>query len=476
MLNIEFIDTPPSQPGIRCSVVDKTTTNLPHVLTEALRQRPHDTVVEAIIEGSLGFYRHLAVRLEIPAESSRQQREAAGAALFKKASEGLGETLLIDLTSYDNSYLDIISGMLLGSWRFNTYKTSTACKKANKLSNVCILTANPQHLEKDFQRLKATLEGVVYARTLTSQPPNILYPAAYAEELLTLKDLGVEVEVLTEDDLCKQGMHAILAASKGSSQPARMVTLRWNQAPTKQRPVAIAGKGVCFDAGGICLKSTAQQADMKWDKAGAGIVAGVFKALALAKAPVNVVGVIGLIENMPDGNATKPGDIITTLSGQTIEIVDTDAEGRLVLADCLEYAQRHYNPCSLIDLGTLTIETFASLGGAYAGLYSNNSCLSKQLKDAGERSGDHLWELPMGPFFAKQIESSVADMKNCGYDLCGENGAAAEFLKRFVKDIPWAHLDISGVSWCKEDLPLCAKGVTGFGVRLLEEWLYSHHS
>jgi leucyl aminopeptidase len=201
-------------------------------------------------------------------------------------------------------------------------------------------------------------------------------------------------------------------------------------------------------------------------------VAGLLKTLALTKSPAHVVGIIGLVENMPDGNAMRPGDVIRTMSGQTIEIVNTDAEGRLVLADCLWYAQKRFKPQTLIDLGTLTPDTFAALAEAYAGLYCNNNKLTQQLKDAGDSTGDLLWELPMGPHFAKQIESPVADMKNMGHEMNGDCGAAAEFLRRFVKCDRWAHLDIAGVSWIKEDLPLCPKGVTGYGVRLLEEWIH----
>jgi leucyl aminopeptidase len=284
----------------------------------------------------------------------------------------------------------------------------------------------------------------------------------------------VKVEILQEADLHQAGMEALLAVGKGSQNKSAVVIMTWNGNKRKTPPVVVVGKGICFDSGGLCLKKPHHQLDMKWDKAGAGVVAGLIKALALQKAAVNIVGVIGLAENMPDGNATRPGDIIRTKSGQTVEIADTDAEGRLVLADCLWYAKERFKPSVMIDLGTLTIETIACLGNRYGGLYSSCPKLAANLKEAGRVSGDEVWELPMGEFFAKQIESSVADMKNVGSELCGENGAAAEFLRRFVGDVPWAHLDIAGVSWTKEDLPLASKGVIGFGVRLLEEWVMAN--
>lgn len=367
--------------------------------------------------------------------------------------------------------MDLLTGFLLASWRFDKYRTKLKPEEKCKIERILVLCRNPQETERDFIRSHAMVEGVFYARSLTSEPPNVLYPTAYAEKLKELEAYGIKVEVLDEESLNAIGMHALLAVGKGSAQKSSVVIMSWNGLKTTSQPIVIAGKGVCFDSGGVCLKPPAQQIEMKWDKAGAGVVAGLMKALALQKAPVHVIGIVGLVENMPDGKATKSGDVICTMSGQTVEIIDTDSEGRLVLADCLWYAQKRFQPKALIDLGTLTLETIACLGHSYGGLYSNCPKLAKELKDAGEASGDQLWELPMGPPFAKQIESSVADIKNAGITLCGENAAAAEFLRRFVKDVPWAHIDIAGVAWTTEDLPLSNKGVTGFGVRLLEEWL-----
>lgn len=475
MFKINFISTMPAQAITwAAAIYDEDISRadiLPPVLIHALEKKKDDPVVETFVEDAHSLRRTLCARLGKKAAGSKTAREEAGALLFKKISEGLEETVVLDLRSVEAAGLDIVMGILLSSWRFHKYRTSFKTGESAALKELLILSEDPTALEQMFKEYGALAEGVLYARALTSEPPNIFYPEAYAESLHELKPLGIEIEILNEEKLHEIGMTALLAVGQGSMHRSSVVILKWNGAEKTADPVVIVGKGVCFDSGGLCLKPTAQQYEMKWDKAGAGVVAGLLKSLAASKAPVHAIGIIGLVENMPDGAAVKPGDIIKTMSGQTIEIVNTDAEGRLVLADCLWYAQERFHPKMLIDLGTLTGETFGALGHAYAGLYSNSKQLAEALKTAGETSGDKVWELPMGPFFAKQIESSIADMKNLGVEFCGENGAAAEFLKRFVKDIPWAHLDIAGVSWTKEDLPLAHQGVTGFGVRLLYDWL-----
>lgn len=315
----------------------------------------------------------------------------------------------------------------------------------------------------NFSSLQSLTEGIKYARFLTAQPPNRFYPAAYAAALKDLESLGVTVKVLGKQELQALGMEGILAVGQGSSHEPQLAILEWNLKPDV-KPIALVGKGVCFDSGGICLKAKAAMSDMKWDKAGAGVVAGVIKTLALTKSPQSVVGILGLVENMPGSGALKPGDILEMGAGCTVEVVDTDAEGRLVLADGLTYARKTYQPCCLIDLGTLTVETMAALGGEYAGLFGNDPALIQKIKAASVESGEGVWELPMGPFFRRQIASDVADIKNSGTDLFGECGAAAEFLRCFAGDVPWVHLDIAGVSWTFEP---GKKEVTGFGVKLL---------
>lgn len=443
--------------------------SLPAVAVEAMHSKPHQGAVECFTaEG-----RYVISRLKGPPESSRQQCEEAGAALFHQAATGQETTLLLDLRTGSEGALDVLAGILLSSWRFDRYRTVIKPAERCSIARCAVLCQDPHLLKRAFSERRAAIEGVFLARALTSEPPNVLFPTAYADRLYELEKYGIAVEILAEEQLKTLGMTALLAVGQGSQHASAVAILHWRGATEKKTPpIAIVGKGVCFDAGGVCLKSTAQQQDMKWDKSGAGVVAGVMKALALAKASENVVGILGLVENMPDGAAFKPGDILRTQAGLNVEIVDTDAEGRLVIADCLWYAQERFNPRALIDLGTLTVETYITLGTAYAGLYCNDATLAAALKAAGERSGDRLWELPMGPSFAQQLASHVADIKNSGTDFCGENGAAAEFLRRFVREgMPWAHIDIAGVSWIKEDTPLCRRGVTGFGVRLLTEWL-----
>jgi leucyl aminopeptidase len=470
MTEIEFIYEATFQEAAWAMAIDenKNDPSLPSLALAALEKKKRQPAVEIFIPKNKETSRCIALR--VPAASSKREREEAGAALFQKFCEGDEEILVFDIRNHEEQGLDIIAGFLLSGWRFDKYRTTKAERKRLLLKILC---EDPKKTESAFFRTKATLEGVFYARSLTSEPPSCLFPAAYADRLKELEEHGVQLEILDRAALQKLGMQAILEVGKGSAYAPCVAILTWNGLSSLEHPIVIVGKGVTFDSGGLCLKSKAHQQDMKWDKAGAGAVAGLMKALALQKAPVHVIGIIGLAENMPDGNALRPGDIIRTSSGQTIEISDTDSEGRLVLADCLWYAQNRFKPKAMLDLGTLTVETIASLGNVYAGLYANSTELAMQLKQAGEVSGDLVWELPMGAPYARQLESSIADMKNEGEVLCGENGAAAELIRKFTNGIPWAHLDIAGVSWTKEGLPLAYKGVTGFGVRLLEEWLHA---
>lgn len=477
MITISFISQLPQEPYVIAMALQegRSCSTVPALIAEALKMKAPHASVEVFLEGKSQPQRLVAARLPSKKQNNRQSYEEIGAVLFKCAAEGLDKTLVLDLRDLAEEGLDILTGMILSSWKFHRYRTHLKSEETYSIERISVLCSDPKVLEERFKWKKDSLAGVFYARALTSEPPNVLFPSAYAKRLQELEALGVKVEILDRAALEKIGMTALLAAGQGSQHPSAVAILHWNGAE-HDSPIALVGKGVCFDSGGLCLKPALQQLEMKWDKAGAGVVAGVIKALALMKAPANVVGIVGLVENMPDGAATKPGDVITTMSGQTVEIANTDAEGRLVLADCLWYAQQRYNLRAIIDLGTLTLETFASLGRSYAGLYANNPDLASQLLKAGQRTGDYLWELPMGDYFARQIESPVADMKNIGVDLMGENGAAAEFLKRFIQDVPWAHIDLAGASWTMEDTPLAAKGVTGFGVRLLLDWILTNHN
>lgn len=378
------------------------------------------------------------------------------------------DQVVLDLTALGGLEAHLPFGMLLKEWRFDKYKTHREPSGAKTLQCLC-------HSPIDFGYYEALLQGISLAREWTSEPANYLYPESFAERCLQLRELGIEVVVLEEAQL--EGANGLLSVGRGSCRPPRVVILKW-MGGGNEPPIALVGKGVCFDSGGINIKTTGSElVDMKWDKAGASAVAGVLKTAALCKMPVNVVGVLGLVENMPDGKSFKPGDVITMLSGKTVEVMDTDNEGRLVLADCMWLAQQRFSPKILLDLGTLTLETFGALAGEYAGLFCDNKDLSQSLIEAGNTSGEKLWSLPMGEPFARQIQSSIADVRNMGVLGFGESSAAAEFLKCFVlPNVAWAHLDISGVFCTKEEAHLCHPGVTGFGVRLITEWLKTFHA
>lgn len=470
---ITFTSDVPQRPNTLAIAVNgnESCFSLPSGVAEAIKRKPHESIIEAFIPDGSHLCRYIVAKMDPKAD--RRKREETGASLLKKLMECPEHELVIDIRCAGAEGLDLLTGICLADWRFDTYRTEKPHGRLQPLDCISVICNDPKGLDKQFHRNRAVIEGVLHARSLTSEPPNVMYPMAYADRLKDLERYGVAVEILDENALSSIGMEALLAVGKGSQHASAVAIMTWNGLKEAAQPVLIAGKGVCFDSGGLCLKPGKNQLEMKWDKSGAGVVAGLVMALALQNAPVHVVGIVGLVENMPDGKAAKPGDIIRTMSGQTVEIANTDAEGRLVLADCLWYGRQRFNPSVLVDLGTLTLETVASLGNRYGGLYTTCPKLADNLKKAGKATGDELWELPMGDFFAKQIESSVADMKNLGVEFCGENGAAAEFLRKFAGDTPWAHLDIAGVSWTMEDLPLAPKGVTGFGVRLLEEWLHS---
>lgn len=384
------------------------------------------------------------------------------------------EKVIVDATCFEeeNGAALFAFGMQLKAWRFNKY-----CKKpAPVLQSIQFLCDSPEVQQNSFSFYNYLCKAVLNAREMISEPANVLFPETFAGRCLELSKIGLDVEILNPEQLEELGMHALLAVGKGSVRSPRVVILQWKGGADQQPPIALVGKGVCYDSGGINIKTT-HLLEMKWDKAGAGAVLGTLQAMALMKAPINVVGVIGLVENMPDGAAMKPGDIIQTLAGKTVEVVDTDNEGRLVLADCLWYAQERFFPEVVIDLGTLTLETIGVLAGEYGGIFCEDNLLAQTLITAGNVSGERLWALPMGEAFAKQIESSIADMKNMGRLGFGESAAAAEFLKCFMQPgVKWAHLDIAGVAWSQEECPLSGPGVTAYGVRLLTFWLMGMHS
>jgi leucyl aminopeptidase len=317
-------------------------------------------------------------------------------------------------------------------------------------------------------------DGVVWARDLINEPANVLYPGEFARRASGLRKLGVVVEVLDVPAMRKLGMGAILGVGQGSAHEPKVVVMRWNAGKRGADPIAFIGKGVCFDSGGISIKPAASMEDMKGDMAGAACVVGLMHALAVRKAKVNAVGVIGLVENMPDGKAQRPGDIVTSMSGQTIEIINTDAEGRLVLADMLYYVNKRFKPRFMINLATLTGAIIVALGQEYAGLFSNDDKLVERLTKAGDETGERVWRMPLGPEYDKIIDSKFADVKNSGGRSAGSI-TAAQFLQRFVNKTPWAHLDIAGTALGSPQTDINKSWSSGWGVRLLDRLVADHY-
>ncbi len=365
----------------------------------------------------------------------------------------------------------VASGAFIRSWKFDKYKTKREKDEIPVLGELVFITPDVVASQKEFDELLAVAEGNHLTRLVVSEPPNVIYPESMANHAMELSKIGVKVEVLGEKEMEKLGFGALLGVGQGSIRESKLVVMQWLGGASGQKPIAVVGKGVTFDTGGINIKPSNGMEDMKYDMAGSGVVLGLMKSLALRKAKVNVVGVMALAENMPSGSAQRPSDVVTSLSGQTIEILNTDAEGRLVLADALWYTQDKYKPEYIIDLATLTGAITVALGYEYSGLFSNNDKLSDMLTMAGTEVGEPMWRLPMGKTYDKDIDSEVADVKNVGSGRGAGSITAAQFLERFVNKTPWAHLDIAGMAWDKKDKPLTGKGATGYGVRLLNEFL-----
>jgi leucyl aminopeptidase len=367
-------------------------------------------------------------------------------------------------------------GARLRAYRFDKYRTKMKPEDKPSLKRLTVMCDDPIAARKAFQPLDQVADAVFMTRDLVSEPANIMYPKSLAEVCKSLTELGVKVEVLGIAEMKKLGMGALLGVGQGSAHESQLVVMQWNGAPgaKDKTPLAFIGKGVTFDTGGISIKPAAGMEDMKWDMGGAGAVIGLMRALAGRKARANAVGIVGLVENMPSGTAQRPGDIVTTMSGQTIEVINTDAEGRLVLADAMWYCQDRFKPRFMIDLATLTGAIIIALGHEHAGLYANNDELSQRLTEAGKAVGEPLWRMPLGDAYDKAIDSDAADMKNVG-DRAGGSITAAQFIQRFINKTPWAHLDIAGMAWSKKDAPLVPKGATAYGVRLLERFVADHY-
>jgi leucyl aminopeptidase len=408
-----------------------------------------------------------------PGEERMGALEKAGAGLTAKYLIS-GETVLaLDLSGAGLSAEEaaaVLLGARLRGWRLDTYRTTLKAEQSRSLGEIVVAGA-PDGTEAAWDIASAVAEGVEFTRELVTEPANVIYPESFvARATERFAGTGLELRVLDEGEMAALGMGALLGVAQGSARPPRLLAAVWKGAG--EAPfTAFVGKGVTFDTGGISIKPAAGMEDMKWDMGGAGAVAGTMLALARRKAKANVVGVVGLVENMPDGKAQRPGDVVRTMSGQTVEVINTDAEGRLVLCDVLTWVQREFKPAAIVDLATLTGAIIVSLGHEQAGMFANDDALAGALDAAGKATGDKLWRFPLGPAYDKMIDSPIADMKNVGPRF-GGSITAAQFLQRYIdKGTPWAHLDIAGTVWTDKPGATWDKGASGFGVRLLDRYV-----
>ncbi|MFN3387672.1 MAG: leucyl aminopeptidase [Allosphingosinicella sp.] len=441
-------------------------------------ERELGTIAELFVEEGGSARRLLLIGLGGNPDEEALYERAGGALTARLLTSG--ETrLVVDLTGLDvggEEAARLGFGAAARAWRYDVYRTKLGRKQKPTLEEIVIVGAG-EGAETAWARKSALLDGIAFTRELVTEPANIIYPGTFVERCRRrLESLGVEIEVLDEAKMRELGMGALLGVSLGSEKPPRLIAMRWNGAADPgKKPVVFVGKGVTFDTGGISIKPAAGMEAMKWDMGGAGAVAGAMLALAGRKAKANVVGICGLVENMPDGRAQRPGDVVTSLSGQTIEVINTDAEGRLVLCDAITWAQRQYKPEVVVDFATLTGAIIISLGHEYAGLFANDEGLANDLSQAGNAVGDKVWRMPLGDAYDKLIESPIADMKNVGPREGGSITAAA-FIRRFVdQGVKWAHVDVAGTVWSDKAGHLHGKGATGFGVALIDRFVADHH-
>jgi leucyl aminopeptidase len=422
-----------------------------------------------------GLTRVLVVGLGKRSELTTLTVEEAGGTIASSLSQEPHAAILADGLSVPEA-AHLALGAVLRAYRFDLYRTKEKPEDKPKLTGITVQAEDMAKARTAFAPLKAVAEGIYFSRDLVTEPPNVLTPTEMAERCRALTKLGVKVEIMGPKELEKLGFGALLGVSQGSVQEPRMVVMQWNGAGGRKarKPLVFVGKGVTFDTGGISIKPAGGMEDMKWDMAGAGTVVGLMAALAGRKAKADVVGLVGLVENMPSGSAQRPGDVVTSYSGQTIEVLNTDAEGRLVLADVLWYAQEKYDPAFMVNLATLTGAIIVALGQEHGGLFSNDEELAQKLLSAGIATGEKLWRMPLGEAYDKAIKSDIADMKNIG----GRHGSAiiaAQFIQRFVNNKPWAHLDIAGMAWSSKDTACVPKGATAYGVRLLDRLVRDHY-
>jgi leucyl aminopeptidase len=482
-MKISFADKRPTGDfALVLPAIGKTTPGLASIgdakaAVEALIKRQRfegeaGVVVDHFVEGKAGG-RLLVVG--VGDKPDAVAGEKLGGAVVARLQVSGESHAVIDLTGIDldaDSAARVALAAVLRDWRYDRYRTRLKDKQKPTLKHVTIAGAAKGAAERWASRYLPLTEGVALTKELVTEPPNIIYPDSFVSRVkANTEGLGLEIEVLNGPAMAKLGMNALLGVSQGSAREPRLLIMRWNGGKKGEAPIALLGKGVTFDTGGISIKPAANMDMMKWDMGGAGAVAGAMKAIAGRKAKANVIGVCGLVENMPDGNAQRPGDVVTSMSGQTIEILNTDAEGRLVLCDVMTWVQANDKPRLMVDLATLTGAMVITLGHEYAGIFSNDDTLAEQLVAAGKDTGDLLWRQPLGEAYDRLIDSPIADMKNVGPREAGSI-TAAQFLQRFVEnDTPWAHCDIAGMAWTDKERPTMAKGATGYGVRLLDKFV-----
>ena len=454
-----------------------------HALTTASFKGKTAEVLSLVAPAGLGASHLILVGLGAAKDVTEGKIEEAGAracaaAIAAKATQldlvaALGKAVKIDAA---NVAARLASGVRLRAYRFDKYRTKDKPEDKPVLKAATVVTAAADKAKKAYAPLAALAESVQFTRDLVSEPANVIYPESLAAECKKLTKLGVTVEVLGVAQMKKLGMGALLGVGQGSVRESKLVVMQWHGGKKGAKPVALVGKGVTFDTGGISIKPSGGMEEMKWDMAGSAAVIGTMRALAARNAKANVVGVVGLVENMPDGNAQRPGDVVKSMSGQTIEVINTDAEGRLVLADALWYTQDRFKPQSIVDLATLTGAIIVCLGSHRAGLFSNNDKVADSLAKAADTTNERVWRMPMGPEYDRMINCDIADMQNVGEGREAGSTTAAQFLARFVNDVPWAHLDIAGVAWSNKPIsPLAPKGAVGWGVRLLNEWIQTNY-
>jgi leucyl aminopeptidase len=441
-------------------------------------EREAATIAETFVEEGDAARRLLLIGLGGKRDDEALFERIGGALTARLLTSG--ETrLVIDLAGLNldgESAARVAFGAAARAWRYDIYRTKLGRKAKPTLAEV-IVVGGGDGANEAWQHKAALLAGISFTRELVTEPANVIYPETFVERCRSaMEGLGVEFEILDEKQMGDLGMGALLGVAQGSVRPPRLLAMRWNGASgAKSKPVVLIGKGITFDTGGISIKPALGMEAMKWDMGGAGAVAGTMLALATRNAKANVVGICALAENMPDGKAQRPGDVVTSMSGQTIEVINTDAEGRLVLCDAISWAQRTYKPEVMIDLATLTGAMIISLGHEYGGMFSNDDGLAARLAEAGMATGDKLWRMPMGDAYDKLMDSPIADMKNSG-PREGGSITAATFLGRFVENgVKWAHLDIAGMVWADKPAHLFDKGATGFGVALLDRFISDNH-